>query len=280
MLSSVLVLGGSVSHSLFSAQKIGGESPRLTRLKPEGIREKAEEDFARAWIKGGILLSEDHLVIPSQHRIDGWRTVQRELAKKVIRRDSFTSPPKLVAGVDVAYREDRAFSAAAVLNYETLQLVEAQVAISIVKVPYVASFFAFREVEPLIKVIRMLKKRADIFLVNAHGVAHPERCGSASHLGVVLDIPTIGVASRALCGKVSESEDGEIRYLRDRDEVIGAALYVNPRMRPVYVSIGHKVSFESAIEIVLRTVRENRMPEPLRIAHSLSNEARKKCVSK
>jgi deoxyribonuclease V len=251
----------------------------LTRLKPEGIREKAEGDYGRAWIKSGILLSEDQ-VIPSQYRIDGWRTVQRKLTKKVIRRDSFCSPPKLIAGVDVAYHEDRAFSAAAVLNYETLQLVEAQVAISVVKVPYVASFFAFREVEPLIKVIRMLKERVDIFLVNAHGIAHPERCGVASHLGVVLDIPTIGVASRALCGKVSESEHGEIRYLRDRDEVIGAVLYVNPRTRPVYVSIGHKVSLESAIEIVLRTVRENRMPEPLRIAHSLSNEAKKKYVSK
>jgi deoxyribonuclease V len=219
-------------------------------------------------------------MILSQRRIDRWRTDQRKLAKRVIWRDSFNCPPKWIAGLDVAYQEDRAFSAAAVLDYETLELAEVQIARSVVRVPYIPSFFAFREVKPLIKAVRKLKKRADIYLVNAHGVAHPERCGCASHLGVVLDVPTIGVASTAICGTVSRSENKEVRCLRDKGEVVGAVLQTKPTTRPICVSIGHRVSLESAIGIVMRSVRENRMPEPLRIAHRLCSNSRREYVLK
>ena len=189
--------------------------------------------------------------------------------------DSFNYPPKLIAGLDAAYQEDIAFSAVAVLDYDTFELVEAQIARSVVNVPYIPCFFGFREVKPLIKVISKLKKKADIYIVNAHGVAHPERCGCASHLGVALDIPTIGVANSAICGILTESEKGKVRYLRDKGDVVGAALYTKPAASPVYVSIGHRVCLESAINIVMRSNRENRMPEPLRVAHRLCSNGRK-----
>jgi deoxyribonuclease V len=206
-------------------------------------------------------------MILSQRRIDRWRKDQKRIAKDVIWSDAFDYPPKLIAGLDVAYKENRAFGAAAVLDYETLKAVEVQTARATVKVPYVASFFAFREVKPLVRVIKKLKKKADIYLVNAHGVAHPMRCGCASHLGVLLGIPTIGVASTPICGTVSESGNMGIRYLSDQGEIIGAVLHTKPTARPICVSTGHRVGLDSAIEIITRTVRENRMPEPLRIAH-------------
>jgi deoxyribonuclease V len=131
----------------------------------------------------------------------------------------------------------------------------------------------------LVRVIRKLKERVDVILVNAHGVAHPEKCGCASHLGVTLDIPTIGVAGKVLCGTVSESDYGKIKYLKEGVEVIGAQLITQVGSKPIYVSVGHKVGLISAIEIVRRTVKENRMPEPLRLAHELSNEMRKRYSS-
>jgi deoxyribonuclease V len=225
-------------------------------------------------------IGSDSTMILSQRRIDLWKAVQRKLAKRVIWHDSFDRPPKLIAGLDVAYQEDNAFASVAVLDYETLEIAESQVARSIVKVPYAASFFAFREVKPLTKVIRKLKKRADIYLINAHGVAHPERCGCASHLGVELDIPTIGVANRAICGALSGSENGKLRYLRDQGEILGASIYASPAANPIFVSIGHRVSLESAIEIVLRSSRGNRMPEPLNIAHRLCNTSRREYATK
>ena len=219
-------------------------------------------------------------MILSQRRIDRWRRVQKKIARKVIWHDSFDCPPKLIAGLDVAYQQNTAFSAAAVLDYETLELTESQVARSVVDVPYVASFFAFREVKPLVKVIKKLKKRANIYLVNAHGVAHPERCGCASHLGVVLDIPTIGVADKTICGTLSEFENGSVRYLMDEGEIVGASLHTKPTARPVCVSIGHRVCLDSAIKIVMRSIRENRMPEPLRVAHQLCNNTREEYAAK
>jgi deoxyribonuclease V len=158
-----------------------------------------------------------------------------------------------------------------VLNYETLEVVESATAKSTVENPYIPSFLAFRELKPLTKAIRLLKMKPDVFLVNAHGIAHPERCGCASHLGVALDVPTIGVARTALIGEVSNLDDRGIGYLKDGEEVIGAAIVSKSRYKPIFVSVGHKVSLNSAIEIVRKTTRENRFPEPLRLAHESSN---------
>jgi deoxyribonuclease V len=214
---------------------------------------------------GGIL---------SHQKTAGWRIIQRNLAKKVIREDSFNMPPRLVAGVDVAYTKDKAYAAAVVLDYETLELVEERASKSTVKIPYIPSFLAFRELKPLIRVIKKLREKPEIFLVNAHGIAHPEKCGCASHLGVTLDIPTIGIAKQALYGDIVDSENQDIKYLKD-GEVIGAALVTEISRKPIYISIGHRISLESAIGIVRKTTRIQ-MPEPLRLAHELSNETKRK----
>ena len=213
----------------------------------------------------------------NQLKISRWRAIQRELAQRVLRIDCFVMPPRLVGGVDVAYHGHTAYATAVVLDYETLEMVESTTAESTVENSYIPSFLAFRELKPMIKSIRKLRIAPDILLVDAQGIAHPERCGSASHLGVVLDIPTIGVAKSLLIGEVSDLRKGVIGYLKDKEELIGASIVSRVGSKPVYVSIGHKVSLDSAIKIVGATTKEgNRIPEPLRLAHILANLARSK----
>jgi deoxyribonuclease V len=185
-------------------------------------------------------------------------------------------PPRLVGGIDVAYHGDAAYAAVVVLDYKTLGIVESATAKSTVENSYIPSFLAFRELKPMIKSIRRLRIAPDVLLVDAQGIAHPERCGAASHLGVVLDIPTIGVAKSLLIGEVSDLNKGGIGYLKDKEELIGASVVSQLGCKPIYVSIGHKVSLDSAIEIVRATTKENRLPEPLRLAHILSNLTRAK----
>lgn len=221
-------------------------------------------------------MNSDGSEVLAQYDTCKWRAIQRELAKKVIKQDCFGKPPRLIAGVDTAYSGDEAFSAIVVLDYENLELLETKIVRCAVRVPYIPTFLFFREGEPMIKAIAKLTKTADVHLVNAHGVAHPERCGCASQLGVTLDIATIGVAGRILFGEISDSEDGRTKYLKDGEETIGAALLSGSGRRQVYVSVGHKVSLESAIEIVQNTTKGSRMPEPLRLAHVASNEAKNK----
>jgi deoxyribonuclease V len=179
-----------------------------------------------------------------------------------------------VAGVDVTYHMDRAFSAVVVMHYETLELVESATAMSIVEIPYISSFLAFRELRPMMQAVGKLREKPDVFLVDAHGIAHPERCGCASHFGVVLDVPTIGVGKSLLIGEVSDFDDKGVGYIKDREEIVGAAMVSKAGCKPIVISIGHKVSLNSAIEIVGKTTRNNRIPEPLRLAHRLSHMVR------
>jgi deoxyribonuclease V len=221
-------------------------------------------------------MNRDGREVLTQYDIAKWRAIQRGLAKKVIKQDCFSKPPKIVAGVDVAYSGDEAFSAVVLLDFENLELVETSTARSVVAVPYVPSFLFFREGEPMTEAIAKLNKMADVYLINAHGIAHPERCGCASQFGLTLDIATIGVAGEVLYGEVSESENGRTKYVKDGEEIIGAALLSKAVSKPIYVSVGHKVSLKSAIEIIQKTTKGNRMPEPLRLAHLASNEAKRK----
>jgi deoxyribonuclease V len=118
---------------------------------------------------------------------------------------------------------------------------------------------------------------ADVYMVGAQGLAHPRRAGLACHLGVALNKPTLGVAKSKLCGSAEEpgQERGAYSLLRDDGKVIGAVLRTQPSGRPVYVSIGHKLSLKTAIRIVLETTRKHRLPEPLRVAHELATSAMK-----
>ena len=193
------------------------------------------------------------------------------MSGKVIFEDRL--PPKIrtVAGVDVSYVGDLAVGAAVVLDYESLQLLEAQTATCQVKMPYIPTLLSFREIPPAIAAIRKLKVEPDVFLVDAQGWAHPFRCGFASHLGLALGKPTIGAAKSRLIGEPVEI-DGET-FLMDKGEIIGAVVTAKQGSKPIYVSVGHLVSLETAVEIVKHCMK-SRIPEPTLQAHRLATKER------
>jgi deoxyribonuclease V len=215
----------------------------------------------------------DTVGIPESFIVEKARKTQRMLALKVRFEGLTFSDVSLVGGVDVAYTsKSEAKAAAAILNFETLELVEYKVVKSKVRFPYVPTLLSFREAPPIFKVIAELKAKPDVILVDGQGVAHPYRCGLASHVGVILDIPTIGVAKKPLCGEVGEFKGNQASIMFKGREV-GKALLAREKMKPIYVSVGHKISLEEAVKIVLRSIKPGRrIPEPIRIAHLLSKQ--------
>ena len=204
------------------------------------------------------------------------RKLQRDLSKQVIRRDTLARTLRYVAGVDVAYVEEWAVGVAAVLDYDSLSVAETKKAKVKTSLPYIPTLLSFRELKPAKVAIKKLKIQPDVFLIDAQGIAHPYRLGFASHLGLLLDKPTIGVAKSILCGQVQPMSRQGWSSITDKGEVIGAALRRADDEQPVYVSIGHKVSLERAIEIVKHCTTSARVPEPIRIAHVLATKERKK----
>jgi deoxyribonuclease V len=199
--------------------------------------------------------------------------LQRELAKRVEIRDRW-EPLKAVAGVDVAYAGERAFAATVVLEYPSLREKEERVLEGRTEFPYLPGLLSFREAGPLCQVLEKVKTPFQVLLVDGQGIAHPRGIGLASHLGVLLDLPTIGVAKRLLCGTVRRrGEDPPRIWYRDR--TVGYALQTKAGTRPLYISPGHRVSLETTLEIVRNCLGEHKLPEPLRRAHLLAAEARR-----
>jgi len=178
---------------------------------------------------------------------------------------------RTVAGVDVAYLGDVGVGAAVTLDYESLTILESAIAVCQVTVPYIPTLLAFRELPPSLAAIRRLKTQPDVFLVDAHGWAHPYRCGFASYLGLALGKPTVGVAKSRLIGEPLQV-DGQT-FLTDKGEVIAAVVAAKPLAKPIYISVGHMVSLQTAVEIVKHLCKE-RVPEPILQAHRLATRER------
>jgi deoxyribonuclease V len=198
------------------------------------------------------------------------------LSKQIIEEDRLPSSLRYVAGVDVAYGEGWAYGAASVMDYASLVPVEAKTARVKTSLPYIPTLLSFREIKPALAAIRKLNVPPDLFLVDAHGMAHPFRLGFASHLGLLLDKPTIGVAKSRLHGYVEPENREGWSPITDKGEIIGAALRRNDTERPVYVSVGHKVSLVRAITIVRHCTKYARIPEPIRMAHFLAAAVKRK----
>lgn len=201
------------------------------------------------------------------------RRAQLCMAKKVIAEDTGPNNIQIVAGVDAAYYEDWAVGAIAVLDYESLEILETETVTQQVKFPYIPTLLSFRELPPAMACIRKLKLQPDVFLVDGHGKAHPYKCGFACHLGLTLRKPTIGVAKSRLVGEVNRINNEDLVVLNG--EVIGAEVTTMSRSKPVHVSVGHMISLQRAVKIVKDCCLENRIPEPIRQAHRLASEERK-----
>jgi len=193
------------------------------------------------------------------------------LSRKIILEDRLPTKIRTVAGVDVSYVDNIGIGASTVLDYDSLELLETQVATCQVRMPYIPTLLSFRELPPAMAAIKKLKIQPDVFLVDAQGLAHPYRCGFASHLGLAIGKPTVGAAKSRLIGTPVEME-GEI-FLVDKGVVIGAVVTTKQGAKPVYVSIGHMVSLETAVKMVKHCAR-SRIPEPLLQAHKLATKER------
>ena len=205
------------------------------------------------------------------------RRIQRELAKKIVFDDRFQAENiRFVAGVDVAYVGDVAIGAAAVLEYDSLETVEYAVARCRTMFPYVPTLLSFREISPAVSCLKRLKIEPDVVLVDGHGYAHPFRCGFASHLGVVIGKPTVGVAKKLLCGSVGEFNDEGCALIVHEGEVVGMAVITKPGTKPVYVSVGNMVSLDTAVKIVKHCAQNTRVPQPIREAHLKANREKQK----
>ena len=194
--------------------------------------------------------------------------LQNEFSKKVITHDYLNNNNiRNVCGIDVSYKDLNAFCSAVIINKNTLEIIEIVNEKSTISYPYIPGLFMLREGEPLLKIVRLLKNLFDVLLIDGHGILHPRKCGLASYVGIMIDKPTIGVAKNLLCGSILES-----RYVEYNKTILGYTIKKNNR-KDIYVSVGHKISLETSIDIVKKLTKKSEfIPEPLRIADIYSKK--------
>ena len=196
--------------------------------------------------------------------------IQRHLAGQVSQKNEVTSP-RHIAGADISVPRGAgaASGAVVVLDYPELRIVEKQIVRGELDFPYIPGLLSFREAPLLLTAFARLSIKPDLIMVDGQGIAHPRRLGIASHLGLLLGIPSIGCAKSPLWGHFTEpgAEPGDYSLIWDRDEIIGAALRTKRRTKPLIVSVGQKVDLDSAIYWVLQCCRGYRLPQPTRFAH-------------
>lgn len=192
--------------------------------------------------------------------------LQKEFAKKVITYD-YLNNVDTVCGIDVSYKGVNAFCSAAIVNKNTLESIEIVNEKSIVKYLYIPGLFMLKEAKPLLKILRLLKKSFDVLLIDGHGILHPRKCGLACYIGILIDKPTIGVAKNLLCGSILENN-----YIEYNKKILGYRIRNNNK-KDIYVSVGHKISLETAVNIIINLTKKNEfIPEPLKIADSNSKK--------
>lgn len=200
--------------------------------------------------------------------------IQHALMKRLVLRDDF-GEIKTVAGVDVGFEENDTVTRAAivVLDFQTLEPVETAVARRPTTFPYVPGLLSFREIPAVLQAMLELKQPPDLLLCDGQGIAHPRRFGIAAHLGLLVDIPSVGVAKSRLTGTHGELPPGKGSFvpLIDKGETIGAVLRTRTNAKPLYISPGHRVSIDTARQLVLHCTTKYRLPETTRQAHKLAS---------
>lgn len=200
--------------------------------------------------------------------------IQKSLLDRIRIEDDF-GKIKTVAGIDVGFENNNTITRAAVaiLDFETLEPVETVIAHRATTVPYIPGLLSFREVPAILEAMLKLKIVPDLLLCDGQGIAHPRRLGIAAHLGLLVDIPSIGVAKSRLTGTHNDvpPAKGSFVPLMDNEEQIGVVLRTRTNVKPLYISPGHRVSIPSAHELVMKCVTRYRLPETTREAHRLAS---------
>lgn len=197
----------------------------------------------------------------------------QERLRRKIRLNKLTAPVKLIAAADASFKKGRAVGVVVVFSYPDLKVKESVRKCAKISFPYIPGLLIFREGPVLYKCFRALKLEPEVIIFDGQGLAHPRNMGIATHLGLLLDKPTIGCAKTRLFGKYAEpgKSRGKFSYLLDScKRKIGVVLRTKDNVRPVFVSAGNKIDLKSSVRIILRCVKKYRIPEPLRIAHQLT----------
>ena len=211
------------------------------------------------------------------------KIAQQQMAEKICLEDNFQEP-RWIGGMDVSNRlydpAKMIYASTVVLDAQTLQVIEDGHSAEKQLFPYIPGFLGFREAPALVRAFNKLKQKPDLLFIDGHGISHPRGLGIASHIGVVLDIPTIGVAKSILVGEpagVLGEKPGSQVPLISQGQTLGMLVRTKLRSRPLIISTGHRVSLASALKIVRRCSRGYRLPEPTRHAHLAANACRKRC---
>ncbi|MEN6552581.1 MAG: endonuclease V [Methanobacterium sp.] len=194
--------------------------------------------------------------------------IQYNLSKNIIEQDSFKNVQK-VAGADVSFeKDDCAVAAAVVVNLDDLTVIDSKTLEVKLLFPYISGFLGFREADAVISVLRKLNNEFDVLMVNGHGIMHPRGFGLASHVGLLMDMPTIGIAKRLIKGNYKYKGDNSLKTVEFMNKSVGAC------SRQKCISVGHKISLKTAVDIA-RETSIFKMPEPLRQAHILATNTMK-----
>jgi deoxyribonuclease V len=202
------------------------------------------------------------------------KALQPQLAEKVIAKTTLEPGAiQAVAGVDVGFRKDVARAAVVVLSFPELEPLDCALGEAPVTFPYVPGLLTFREGPSVLNALEKLATWPDLFIFDGHGLAHPRRIGLAAHMGVILDHPSIGCAKSRLTGTHDEPGEavGAWVPLLDQGEIIGAVVRSRSKVKPLYVSVGHRVDLPTAIHLVLQCTRGYRLPETTRYAHKVAS---------
>lgn len=201
--------------------------------------------------------------------------VQKSLLARLVTHNELTEL-QTVAGVDMSTAGERAHAAIVVLRFPDLQPLETAQADLPLTFPYIPGLLAFREGPAVLAAAERLEIEPDLFIFDGQGLAHPRRMGIASHMGVILDKPSIGCAKSLLCGQHGQvgPNVGDYSEIYHQGEIIGAALRTREGVKPVYISIGHKIDLITAIDCILRCSGGYRLPEPTRWAHKVAGGAK------
>lgn len=208
--------------------------------------------------------------------------MQAEIASLAIWEDCISLEKlSLVGGADQAFilenENEKIISAVVVLAYPSLEVVERAFAVLPVNFPYIPGLLAFREAPAIAEAFKRLRRKPEVLFVDGCGVNHPRFAGLATHVGVSLDVATIGVAKKLLCGRGEIPEkEGEATEIRFKGRVVGFFLKSKRGCRPIIVAPGHKISLSTALELTKRCIRKHKLPEPTRIAHNYANEIKKR----
>jgi len=207
------------------------------------------------------------------------REIQRELQTRLILHDEdLPDTIQTIAGADISYSRNSNlfFAVVVILKFPTMEIIEQQSSCRTVDFPYIPGLLTFREGPVLLETFSKLHSIPDVIIFDGHGISHPRGMGLASHMGLFLNIPSIGCAKTRLVGSYNETGDepGSHSSLVYDDEIRGAVLRTKKNVKPVFVSQGHKIGLERAIEIILLCCKGYRLPEPTRNAHLAVNRIR------